>query len=102
MEITSKELLEEKNWLNSEILSSLTNEVFEKVKSIDGVFHYDIKLLVNGIELEPKLLKDLLENVEEYIDKEANAQLLDKHNEKLEKIENLYESFKKKMMDILD
>jgi hypothetical protein len=57
-----------RNWLFACIMSSLTNEA---IKSGEDTRSYEVKLLVNGIELEPRLLQDLIENIEKYVDREA-------------------------------
>lgn len=80
MKITFEEVLSSKTWIASELLSSLSYEIIDT--AINDQF-YDVKLLVNGIQLEPKLFNDIMNNVEKYIDSEARKIVL----EKLEKAE---------------
>ena len=80
MKITNLELEKKENkWLKSEILNSLTNEYWDKVdKSKKDL---EITINVNGIELEPKFLIDLFDNIEKYVDREAKDILEDKFQE---------------------
>ncbi|MCP4668149.1 MAG: hypothetical protein GY849_17505 [Deltaproteobacteria bacterium] len=80
MKITKSELLKRENkWLQSEILKSLTNNYWDKVdKSKEDL---EITINVNGIELEPKFLIDLFNNIEKYVDREAKNILEDKYQE---------------------
>jgi hypothetical protein len=68
MIITWKSLINENSWLNKCIMDSLTNECIESGREKT---QYEVKLLVNDIELEPKVLEDLITNVVKYIEKEA-------------------------------
>ena len=79
MKITFEELLSEKTWLHKEMLTSLSFDLIDKA-SEDGF--YDVKLLINGVEMEPKIFNDIVNGIERYVDAEAE-QLL---NEKLENI----------------
>ena len=68
MKITFKDVLSKQEWLHIELMNSLTGDVI--VKASNDRF-YEVKLLVNGIELEPKFFNDLVNNIGKYIDAEA-------------------------------
>lgn len=68
MKITFKDVLSKQEWLHKELMNSLTGDVI--VKASNDRF-YEVKLLVNGIELEPKFFNDLVNNIGKYIDAEA-------------------------------
>ena len=68
MKITFKDVLSKQEWLHTELMNSLTGDVI--VKASNDRF-YEVKLLVNGIELEPKFFNDLVNNIGKYIDAEA-------------------------------
>jgi len=88
MIITYEEILHNKTWLNQEILQSLTQEVFDKAKEQK---QYDIKLLVNGIELEPKFLTDLINNIEKYVNRQAEDIVEERLSTALNKAKDLTE-----------
>jgi len=79
MKITFDSILKDKTWLNTELLHSLDGD---DVSNAADKREYDVKLLVNGREIEPKLFNELLSNLECYIN-EAAAALV---NERLESI----------------
>lgn len=68
MKITFKDVLSKQEWLHKELMNSLTGDVI--VKASNDRF-YEVKLLVNGIELEPTFFNDLVNNIGKYIDAEA-------------------------------
>lgn len=70
MKVTFEDLLSRKEWLHGELLNSLTVDVINQAN--DDKF-YDVKLLVNGIELEPQFFNDIMNNVVKYIEKEAKS-----------------------------
>lgn len=87
MKITFEEVLSKDEWLHNEMLHSIPLELMDKV-SEDRC--YDVKLLVNGQELEPILFNKIMGNLEEYIKKEAKSLLKDKLQEATNKINNLH------------
>lgn len=101
MKITFKELLNGKEFIHHELLQSLTGEVIDKALEKEC---YDVKFLVNGVELEPKFFNNVFNNIEKYIEKEAQKLINDRCFEaemkarKLEEtvqeaIENIREEF---------
>ena len=91
MRVTFEEVISEKQWLHKELLCSLTAEVLNKVA--EDRF-YDVKLLVNGVELEPVLFNDLINGIEKYVDAEAREladDRLEKIKAKSEKLNELIE-----------
>ena len=89
MKVTFQEVLSRKEWLQRELLNSLTGEMITKASEDQ---FYDIKLLVNGVELEPQIFNDIMNGVEKYIDGEAKALLkyqLEKAECKIKKLDEL-------------
>ena len=70
MKITAQELISEKNWLHKCILESINVDVIDDARD-NHDFNYDIKMVVNGHELEPELLNKLITNIVAYIELEA-------------------------------
>lgn len=68
MKITFDETLSRKEWIHRELMESLTDEV---ISNAANDRFYEVKLLVNGIELEPNFFNDLVNNIEKYVDAEA-------------------------------
>lgn len=100
MKISYKEILSKKEWLHSVILSSnLPDEVYEKTKGDD---FFDVKLVINGIELEPKFLNDLMNNIEKYVDIEARSLIRDKLSEVDNKAEKLRHMIDKATSFLID
>ena len=102
MIVTFEEVLSKKEWLHSELLNSLTGEMIQKAAA-DGF--YDIKLLVNGEELEPEFFNKIMNNVEKYIIKQAKSYLVEKLEEssqKIRKLEELYTQAANKISEEFD
>ncbi len=68
MKITFDDTINKTDWLHRCLLGSLSTEAIDSGR-LDR--SYEVKLLVNGIELEPTLLNDLISNIEKYVDREA-------------------------------
>lgn len=86
MVINSQELLDNQDdALYAEILSSIPDEVY---KSTDFT-SLDIKLVINGVECDPVLLKTILGNFKSIIEKEAQCLVKLKLEEAYDKAVNL-------------
>lgn len=70
MKITFDEVLSKKDWIHKELMNSLTGEIIMKAREDQ---FYEVKLLVNGIELEPVLFNKLIGNIDIYIADEAKS-----------------------------
>ena len=90
MRITFEETLSRKEWIYSELMNSLTGDIITNAREKG---FYEVKLLVDGVELEPMLLNKLLTNIEKYIDNEAKAIVNQKFIEAENKINQLTEIF---------
>ena len=88
MKITFDETLSRNEWLHRELMNSLTGEVITKAS--EDRF-YEVKLLVNGIELEPQLFNKIVNNIEKYIDEQAKLLVREKLVEAENKIRKLSE-----------
>lgn len=92
MKVTFEETTSRKEWLHKELLNSLTPEVIDK--AMEDRF-YDVKLLVNGIELEPSFYNSLVSGIEKYVEKEAAELLKAKFElvkEKTQKLSDIVDS----------
>lgn len=99
MKITFKETLSRKEWLHKELTESLTDDIIIKAS---GDQFYDVKLLVNGVELEPAFYNKLVNNIEKYIDAEAKSlvrQKLEEAEEKSRKLSELIDAAKNSIID---
>lgn len=81
MKVTFEEVVSGKTWLQNELLNSLDGDTITKARN-DGF--YDVKLLVNGVELEPQLFNKIMDGIASYIDAQAKSLV----KEKLENAEN--------------
>ncbi len=61
MKITFDETTSCNEWIHKELLESLTGEVINKATEERA---YNVKLLVNGVELEPKFFNDIVNNID--------------------------------------
>ncbi len=96
MKLNIEEILSKKELLHREIIRS-----FDNIPSLqDGT--YEIKLLINGVEKEPKLLNDLLNNIESYIDKEAKFLLKEKYEELNNSAQTIQELIDKAILKLND
>ena len=99
MKITFEETLSRKEWLHKELMESLTGDII--IKASKDQF-YDVKLLVNGVELEPTFYNKLVNNIEKYIDAEAKSlvrQKLEAAEEKSRKLSELIDAAKNSIID---
>ncbi|QQO97077.1 hypothetical protein Nekkels1_72 [Cellulophaga phage Nekkels_1] len=80
MKITFEQVLSRQEWIHRELLSSLDGDTISEAQE-KGV--YEVKLLINGKELEPKFFNDLMNRLELYIKEEAREMI----EEKLFKVE---------------
>ena len=72
MKVSLEDLRKRGIGFGQEVMSSMKNE------SIVNVIHngyVDVKLIIDGIECEPTLLKDLLSNMDYYVKAEAQKLL---------------------------
>ena len=90
MKITFEEALSTKEWLHTELMNSLAGDLITKA-SEDGF--YEVKLLVNGVELEPYLFNKIMNNIEKYIDEQAKSLVREKLEEAENKVRKLSEIF---------
>ncbi len=91
MKITFEQTLSRKEWIHKELLNSLDGETISKAQK-EGA--YEVKLLVNGNELEPKFFNDLVSNIAKYVEKEAKEMIEEKLFEAEQKAIKLEEMIK--------
>lgn len=97
MRITFEETLGRKDWLHKELMASLTGDVITAAYQKQS---YEVKLLVDGVELEPNLLNKLLTKVEYYIDKEAKVIFEEKYTEMIESLRNKFNNLEITLKDV--
>ena len=96
MRITSKDIVGKtrgkvKDWICEELLSSLTDEtIYSPIQTEEDGHIYEIKLVINGIEVEPKLLQRLYDGIEKIVDDEAAIIADNKLKEALHSIDMLH------------
>jgi len=95
MKIQFKDIVRNPEWLQREILNSITTELINEGHKTGEV---DVKLLINGVELEPMLLTTIFNKLEEYIDAEAKVLSDATINEKMEEAEQKL----RKLTDMFD
>lgn len=99
MKITFEEIKSKSEHIHIELLNSLSGELIEKAKE-DQFF--DVKILVNGIEMEPKLFNSALVNLEMAIKNTARMMLQERLYEiesKVEKLNDLFNDASNKIID---
>jgi hypothetical protein len=94
MKITFGEALSRKTWLQKELMQSLNDECFNCKEAIEKQ-EWDVKLVVNGVDVEPKWFNSIMTKLEEHIDVEAKI-LFERH---LEDIQGELETKTKKLLD---
>ena len=88
MKITFEEFISQNTWLEKELAISLTDEIL--LKASKDMF-YDVKLIVNGVEIEPNMFNDIVSNIEKYVDLEAKNLVNIKLKEAEKKVKQLDE-----------
>lgn len=94
MKITFEEALSRKTWLQKELTQSLTDECFNVKEALDKQ-EWDVKLVVNGVEVEPVWFNSIMTKLDEHIEVEAKL-LFEQH---LEEIKETLENKTKKLLD---
>ena len=97
MKITFEETSSRKQWIHKELLHSLD---FDTINNTKNDAAYDVKLLVNGKELEPKFFNYLVENINKYIDDRAKELINDKLWDAKMKADKVYDVINKINDDI--
>lgn len=98
MKIKFEEIKSRQLWIHKELLHSLDGDTISKAKEEAA---FDVKILVNGSELEPKFLNDLVHNMSTYIEGRAKSMLNDKMmkaNEKAQQLLDIVESASDKII----
>lgn len=90
MKITFEEVLSEKDWLTKELLNSLPSDI---VKDSIEKRYYDVKLNINGIDVEPHLFNYIMNNIEKVVEDRAKEMILDKFDVVESKLSNLSHLF---------
>lgn len=93
MKITFEEALSRKTWLQKELMQSLSDDCFKTLEPNQD--WWDVKLVVNGVEVEPVWFNSIMTKLEEHIDTEAKL-LFEQY---LEDIQETLENKTKKLLD---
>lgn len=94
MKITFEEALSRKTWLQKELMESLNDECFSCKEALEKQ-EWDVKLVVNGVDVEPVWFNSIMTKLKEHIDAEAKL-LFEQH---LESIQETLEDKTKKLLD---
>lgn len=86
MKIKFAEVFSEKDWIHKELMCSLNEEIINKAKE-DSFF--EVKLLVNGVELEPEWFNYIMSEIEQHIDQRARKIAFEKFSDAQEKINSI-------------
>lgn len=70
MKITGEEISESKDWLAAELLHSTPPDIITQV--VDKGY-LEVKLVLNDVEVEPYLFNQIMNNLEEAINKQAKS-----------------------------
>jgi len=79
------------------IMGSLTGPMIDDAQEKR---EFDIKLVVNGVDCEPTLLGDLLDNIEKHVENAGRAYAREKLNSALQKANNLEETVEDAIYEI--
>lgn len=102
MKVTFQEVLSGKTWLQKEMLNSLTGDIITKASEDQ---FYDVKLVINGVEIEPNIFNDIMNGIEKYIDAEAKELVkikLEKAEYKIRKLDELISDASDKIREEFD
>ena len=72
MKVSLEELRKRGIGFGQEVMASMKNE---SIMNVTHNGYVDVKLIIDGIECEPTLLKDLLSNIDYYVKAEAQKLL---------------------------
>lgn len=81
MKITFDDVVNGREWIHAEMRNSLTHDLIDKAVSEQC---YEVKILINGVEVEPELYNKIMNGVEKYIEIQAKELVI----EKLEEADN--------------
>jgi len=98
MKITFGEALSRKTWLQKELMQSLTDECLNCKEAIEKQ-EWDVKLVVNGVDVEPVWFNSIMTKLDEHIEIEAKI-LFEQHLESIQ--ETLEDKTKKLLGDMQD
>ena len=101
MKITFEEVLSKSTWLQHELLSSLTPEVFKKVGEDQ---FWNVKMIINDVEVEPVLFNELMTKLEDFIDGEAKKLVKEKYDaiiDQAQELESLLTTVKENIIEKL-
>lgn len=99
MKVKFRDLKQGHSWVHDELFSSMPVEVIDKANA-EGEF--DIKLVVNGIDLDPKLLNYVLNNIEKIVDEEAKKLVLNQLEEAENEAYKLLETVREARGEIIE
>jgi len=77
------------DWLHRCVLNSMTHEIIDKGREKNDTI--EIKLVMNGIEVKPTLLDELMNNIEKYIDKIAKGLAKEKLEDAMREVDQLHD-----------
>lgn len=81
-------------WLYRCLMRSMSTEMIEKTRNKgkdEDKDNFDVKLIINGVEVEPTFLQDLVKNVVKHIDESADDLMKKKFQEAKQRLWRLDE-----------
>jgi len=99
MKITFEEILSKHEWIHRELLNTLDAETIFKAEQEQ---FYDIKILINGKEFEPKFFNRIMLSMEKHIENAALTLLSEKLSDAEQEAENFLEKIKEMKDNMLD
>lgn len=102
MKITFDEVLSKSTPLENELMLSLTDKVFATHDPKTSPREWDVKLFINGVEVEPVIYNSLFSHTEEWIEERAKDYLREKLDEADRSIRELTEYLEEAKANIID
>ena len=99
MKVKFEDLKQGHSWVHDELFSSMSSEVINKAHEVG---EFDIKLVVNGIDIDPKLLNYVINNIEEIVDNKAKQLVLDKLDDAENEAYKLLETVREARSEIIE
>lgn len=90
MKLTFEDVINAKDWLTMELAQSLTGDI---ITDASEKKEYEVKLLVNGVELEPTLFEEVFRDMGKFIELQAENLV----RNKLDEIDDIKNHFEEKL-----
>lgn len=102
MKITFDEVLSKSTPIENELMQSLNTQVFATIDLQNNTREWDVKLVINGVEVEPVMYNLLFSHTEEWIEERAKEYLKDKLGEADAEVSRLLEYINQAKENIIE